>query len=215
LTESQEKVCSICHEVKPLTEFYTQKKTNKNGSQWFYYNPECKSCTKKRNMEWQKQNPDKVLKNVRTQAKKRKEVLKQYGIDNRERMRETLRKWQHENPDKVKEHNEFRNKHKTHKINSKEWAACKAYFNNSCAYCGISDIEAREQLGNYLHKEHVDHNGSNDLSNCVPACKSCNSAKRQYELTEWYNESNEHFTPERLEKINKWLNDDYIGYIHN
>jgi hypothetical protein len=64
-----------------------------------------------------------------------------------------------------------------------------------------------------LHREHVDHQGDNDLSNCIPACMSCNASKGQYNIYEWYNEENDNFSSERLDKIHKWLSEDYITYI--
>jgi hypothetical protein len=47
----------------------------------------------------------------------------------------------------------------------------------------------------------------------VPACKSCNSSKGDKDINEWYNEGNEYYTPERLMKIHRWLNEDYMKYI--
>lgn len=64
-----------------------------------------------------------------------------------------------------------------------------------------------------LHKEHVDDSGANDLSNCVPSCQSCNSSKNIFSLEEWYTEDNLNFTEERLSKIYRWLNEDYLKYI--
>lgn len=98
---------------------------------------------------------------------------------------------------------------KNHDITKKEWESCLKYFNHSCAYCGILNNEAKKKYNNYLHKEHVDHNGSNKIDNCVPACKSCNSKKWEFTLEEWYSEDNENFTYERLDKIKKWINEDY------
>ncbi len=70
------------------------------------------------------------------------------------------------------------------------------------------------ELKNFdLHKEHVNHNGANDLSNCVPACYSCNSKKWIYEFEDWYNEGNEIFSQYRLDKIYKWLSNDYKIYL--
>lgn len=65
-----------------------------------------------------------------------------------------------------------------------------------------------------LHREHVVHDGSNKLDNCVPSCKWCNSKKWEYALDEWYRETYEHFDEERLQKIHKWLNEDHKLYIN-
>ena len=124
-----------------------------------------------------------------------------------------MTQYRQNNPDKIKQYNLHRKQNKKHKISKKEWESCKEYFNNSCAYCGISNEDAKKKYKNYLHKEHVDYNGANDLSNCVPACKSCNSLKWEYTLEDWYNKNNSRFTQERLDKIYKWLNKDYKNYI--
>lgn len=99
--------------------------------------------------------------------------------------------------------------HKTHEITNEEWLLCKEYFNNSCAYCGISYENHKKIYNQDLHKEHVNHVGSNKLDNCVPSCKICNSSKKDKEFLSWYNEDNVVFTKERIDKIHNWLNEDY------
>lgn len=64
-----------------------------------------------------------------------------------------------------------------------------------------------------LHKEHVDHEGSNKLDNCVPSCQSCNSSKHVYSLEEWYTKDNQNFDEDRLSKIHNWLFEDYRLHI--
>jgi hypothetical protein len=205
------KTCSICGENKPLSEFYAQKKTKKNGDTNIYYNPECRECTKKRSNKWEIENP-----------KQRKELKKKYDskperrLNRRElsrRLREDgkILEWQRSNPDKIKSYNEL---HRNHSISNEEWERCKNYFNYRCAYCGLKieehyvKFKGKTILGDF-HKEHVDHEGANDLSNCVPACKRCNTSKWIFPLEEWFNEDNENFSKERFGKINKWINGDY------
>jgi hypothetical protein len=128
-----------------------------------------------------------------------------------------FRKWQQDNKDKIKQYQENRKQHGEHKITKKEWESCKKYFNNQCAYCGLPLEEhyifykGERRLGDF-HKEHVDHEGSNDLSNCIPSCKNCNSSKHDIKLENWYTETNQRFSKERLDKIHKWLNEDYKLY---
>jgi len=98
--------------------------------------------------------------------------------------------WYKNNPDKVRGYSQDRGK-KNHTISKKEWDACNKYFNYECAYCGLPIIEhyftrkGITKLGNF-HKEHVIHDGENNLSNCVPSCGSCNSKKWKFSLEEWY-----------------------------
>ena len=119
--------------------------------------------------------------------------------------------------DKVKANNQYRIMNKKHNISNEEWELCKQYFNHQCAYCGLNIEEhyikfnGKIQLGDF-HKEHFDHNGSNELDNCVPSCKECNSSKGDKEFEYWY-KIHPKFTYERLNKISKWLDKDYKKYI--
>lgn len=111
------------------------------------------------------------------------------------------------NKDKVKQYNENR-RHKNHKITKQAWMKCKDYFDNSCAYCGITESEHKQLYSNKgLHKEHIDHEGSPELDNCVPACYRCNSTKWIYPMEEWYRQQ-EFFSDKKLAKIYKWINED-------
>ena len=56
---------------------------------------------------------------------------------------------------------------------------------------------------------------ANDLSNCIPACNSCNSSKWEHSFDEWYMPNNPIYSQVRLDKINKWLNKDYKFYIES
>lgn len=212
---SETKVCKICNEEKDINEFYSQKKTKKDGTLSIYYNPECKGCTKKRSSNWEKNNYEKVKENRKKLDSERKKYFREYRMKHKDQRYKILKEWQINNPDKVKEYNEKREMNKKHKISKKEWESCKSYFLNSCAYCGISEEQAKLEQGQNLHKEHVIHNGANDLSNCVPSCRVCNSSKHNRELDEWYNEENQKYSIERLEKIHTWLNEDYKTFIKN
>jgi 5-methylcytosine-specific restriction endonuclease McrA len=116
--------------------------------------------------------------------------------------------WRKENPDKVKEYNKDRNMHKKHEITNEEWFECLDYFNNSCAYCGITEEEQVRLYGEQFHKEHVIQNGSNYIDNCVPSCTSCNTSKNTKEFNDWYNYKNINFTQKRLDKIIEWMTEE-------
>jgi 5-methylcytosine-specific restriction endonuclease McrA len=155
---------------------------------------------------------DKVLEAAKRDNKKpsvkkaKRKAAKEY------RERGDLKKWQNDHKDRLREY-EINRKNKQHKISKQEWEQCKKYFNNSCAYCGISEVDAKEQQHQNLHKEHVIYDGANDLSNCVPACKSCNSQKWKWPFEEWYNVNNLIFNEERLKKIIQWTSENYKKYI--
>ena len=215
VNEIKERKCSQCGEWKPETTeyFYLVNKSKPEKG----FKSECKKCTVKNSMKYRKEHPDKKFINDKnyseTQAgreSKRKSFKKRYDEG-------VIQVWIDNNPDKMQKYAQDR-QHKNHKITQEEWNACKTYFNNSCAYCGLPKDEhfilRKGEIVNYdLHKEHVDDDGDSDLSNCVPSCQSCNSQKWKFALDEWYNSNNPNYTEERFNKIMNWINKDYKLYI--
>ena len=199
------KQCSLCETYKHIDEFYAQKKFNKKRGNYIYYFPECKSCTKERSTKWRKKEENRESY-LESQKKRNKRFTKEMRANAKRRsLNGEHKKWMRLNKDKAKKYNRFRAMNKSHDITHEEWEECKIYFDYSCAYCGIHEVEAKQSLGNVLHKEHVEHTGSNKIDNCVPACKSCNSKKWTFTLTEWYNIDNEVYDKDREKKIYKWL----------
>ncbi|WP_143786577.1 MULTISPECIES: HNH endonuclease [Paenibacillus] len=129
------------------------------------------------------------------------------------RLNGSHKEWLDENKDKTKIYRQIKFT-KTHNISVEEWKSCKLYFDNSCAYCGL-DIKKHlikrngKEIKSDLHREHVDDNGANDLSNCIPACVSCNSQKWKFGLEEWYAIENPIYSELRYKRIVKWLDSDY------
>lgn len=211
-----EKLCSICGEWLLMNEnnYYINKKNKTDG-----YYPNCIACEIQRTRNWRKDNPewykelnhitntnpsDKTRETYRRNSKNRRENGKYY-------------EWLANNPDKILKHAEDR-RHKNHRITKEEWEACKSYFNNCCAYCGFPAEEHYRMIKGAprkedLHKEHVDHEGSSDLSNCVPSCQDCNNKKWSFEFNYWYNKNNINYTNERYNKIINWITEEYKKYI--
>jgi 5-methylcytosine-specific restriction endonuclease McrA len=162
-------------------------------------------------MQWERDNPEKLKVNRKRTNDNRKDKLYQYGLISSERG--SRKEWWRKNPDKTKEYIEKYSLKKSHEINEEEREICFRYFNLQCAYCGLTESESRKIYKQRLHRDHVFNKGSNKVDNCVPACKTCNTSKKEKELNEWFNDSNPHFTNERLIKINKWINDDWRIFI--
>jgi 5-methylcytosine-specific restriction endonuclease McrA len=60
-----------------------------------------------------------------------------------------------------------------------QWAALCEIFDGRCAYCdALAPLEIE-------HMTPITRGGAHDASNIVPACKSCNSGKRDRTLCEW------------------------------
>ncbi len=213
------KLCSDCNEWLPCDIDYFYK-NNSNGIDGF--NPYCKECTVIRSRKWRMDNYEQYQtinnKYIKDNEEYFKNYKKEWYQEKKDERREHLRNWQQNNPNKLKQYNYSRNQRKKHKISKKEWLACKKYFIFRCAYCGLHQEEHfRIWKGKPkkidLHKEHVDDNGANDLSNCIPSCQSCNSSKHTFNFETWYKDY-EHFDEERYNKILKWLSEDYLKYIN-
>jgi len=199
------KICSICKKEFPATFEYFYRKRNDTLSSY------CKECEKKKSSDWGKQNRDKRLIYLKKDNSRPERIKATRENGKRQRENGYQKEYQRKNKDKIKQYNE---QHRNHEITKEEWENCLKYFNYSCAYCGMQQDIAKETFNNYLHKDHVQHNGSNNLSNCVPACKGCNSKKWAFTLEEWYNADNTIYNTERYKKIIKWLNKDYKKYIN-
>jgi hypothetical protein len=202
-----------------------QKVSSKKKGVYYRYHSMCKSCTLDERRRYKSENYEKVLEQKRRTFEK-----------NREKENNTVRNWRKRNREHIKEyHDNYREQNqekfmgyninrsnKNHRITNKEWLACKLYFNNSCAYCGLHIdnhyiIYAGESKHTDLHKEHAIHDGSDDLSNCIPSCKSCNSRKSTYSFIEWFNSNHKpiEFNEEKLKLINRWLDEDYELYMES
>jgi len=187
------------------------------------FNSECKECSRKKAMQYQKENIDKVINDIMDWQERNREKTWEYSRkqykNNKEERREYVKEWVNSHPDRAKEYGENR-RHKKHNINKKEWESCKDYFNDSCAYCGFPAKDhyrmyAGKQQKMELHKEHVEHDGASDLSNCVPACQSCNSVKNLKTIDEFFESKLiENFTQERYDKIMQWIIEDHKKYIN-
>jgi 5-methylcytosine-specific restriction endonuclease McrA len=149
-------------------------------------------------------NPEKYKKSRHKYNKSEKsrkhfyEFGKQYREDGRRK------EWEQNNKDKLKQYG-LNHIHKTHDITDDEINQLYEYCNASCMYCGMAEEEHKEIYGQKLHKDHAYNEGSNGIDNCILACKSCNSSKRDNDWDVWYTLDNPKYTEERYIKINQWL----------
>ncbi len=193
----------------PSTSEYFYK-NSKNSVDGLY--PSCKRCESKRAIKWTKDNADKRQIIQKRYDIKEVAKAKRRRITRRKREDGRYEKYRKNNPEMFKRY--IQNKMKRlHTITKEEWDSRLKYFNYQCAYCGMSLDEHYKLFNEQLHREHVNHQGSNSLDNCVPSCKMCNSYKWEYALDEWYNSNNQNYTQQRYEKINQWLIKDYKLYI--
>ena len=97
-----EKTCIICNEIKEITDFYS----NGRGG----YNPSCKKCYNLKNKISYNKNIEKRKQYQQTFREENKEVIKERIKKSKlklpEKYKEYRKKWRKENPEKVKESND-------------------------------------------------------------------------------------------------------------
>lgn len=205
--------CTECKKKLEATEinFYKQK-YKKNGEEFYKLVNPCRECRKKRQRNY--------IDSKEGYKEKQKIYHASWNIKNRDREAQNKRRlraadpghykryfkeYQSNNIEKFVDYARERNKEKKFKIANSEWDSCLNYFDFSCAYCGLTEENHKKLHKTRLHKEHVIVLGRNNLTNCVPSCKECNSQKSKYSLHTWYNVTNPKYSRDRYEKIYKWI----------
>ena len=190
------------------------------------FNPRCRTCQSLKDHKHYLENSEEIIKTNSQHRLNNVERYMQYDKEYYQRRKE-LRKaqtkiWYNENKDYILEwtkdwrktpqgriivnmHSSKRQKSKTHRISKKDWIICKEFFEYNCAYCGMPEEYHKEIFSQQLHKDHADPNGNNEISNCLPSCKICNSEKHDTNLVDWYTSNNPKYTSERYDKIVGWL----------
>ena len=169
----------------------------------------CIECEIKRASQWIKNNPENFKAAYKRYMKT--DSWRAYKKENYIKTKDLTIKWRKDHPEKNKQ---YAQNHRNHDISTKEWKVCQEYFNYTCAYCGKTLEQQYKQNNHQFHKEHVDHEGYNDVRNCVPACTNCNSTKKEKTIEHLFNINIiSTFTQDRYDKIMLWCNEDYKQYI--
>ena len=211
------KQCSKCKEWRPETNeyyYYVNKSKPEKGLV-----AACKSCMSLNAINYQNKHIEKRRKwQLEYYYKEPKREKQCKNNSKKSRLSGKQKIWQQNHKEKLKQYNLHRQLYKNHKITKEEWIACKNYFNNCCAYCGLPIenhwIKRNGKLVNYdLHKEHVINGGRNDIKNCVPSCQSCNSKKNRKTINEFLKcNDNNGFNYEKYHKIYLWIRYDCKKY---
>lgn len=83
-------------------------------------------------------------------------------------------------------------------LTQQEWEMCQAYFGHKCCYCGgVGELTKDHLLA-------LKNGGRMEVLNIVPACRSCNSSKKDRQWQEWYTKS-PNFDKTRYERIVKYI----------
>lgn len=196
----EEKICTKCKKVKPLSCFY--KRTDRNC-----LFAECKDCANKRprrvnkelkkisGAKWKSENRERVRNNqrkwresniesarqsAREWSRKNRQYISQKYMEwknkNREKVNEYARKWASRHPEissASRRNRRARLKGNGGKISSGEWKDLCDKYDNKCLCCGRKDIEITLD-----HVLPLKLGGRNEIENSQPLCRSCNSKKK-------------------------------------
>lgn len=172
------------------------KNKNKTSKYQKTYKP-CGFINKKEYMKlWREKNKDRLQQYHAKYGRKyysehrleRLEYAEKYRIKNPEKVKEFRKRWLRNNPGitaLTSANNRVRRKFlmNGNKILKSEWDALKNNYKFLCAYC-----DRREPLG-MDHNIPLSRGGEHNISNILPACRSCNSKKHTKTAAE--------FMPER------------------
>lgn len=193
--------CTKCQQEFPATpEYFNRMKAGKyglratcrecqkiDGHEWYRNNTE-KSHAKTR--RWQAANPDKVrLYNHNNRMKNledRRERSRQWHRTNAERSSEYQMRFRREHRDYIRMASHIRRQRKRQLIEDftvEQWENCLRYWNGVCCYCG-----AQQSFFHTIEQDHfvsLTAGGGYTALNIVPACKSCNISKHNYDARDW------------------------------
>lgn len=163
-------------------------------------NPE--KYKEKAKLLWEKFKEKRKADNRRRWAEN-KEKHKQYRKDNAEHYKEHYRQYCQtpkgkEIVRKLAQKKKALKKSLLATLTIDDWHDSLLFFEHSCAYCGISDIQLQQD-----HVIPLSKGGYYVRSNIVPACPSCNSSKKARLVEVWYPEQS-FFSEKRLKKVFKW-----------
>lgn len=206
------KICPRCESKKPLEAFASHawcRECTKEYNRERRQKPEIKAKEKEQSKKWMAEHPGYQNKWSKENRAKRRGYEKKHFLKNPQKRRDIEKNYRKNNKDKmatwpcmsrevrIKAERKYVNTHREiirakvarYRISRKnvegshtleEWAQkCKEY-NYKCAYCGkIPKIISRD------HVIPISKGGTDYISNLIPACRSCNSKKRNRTYQEY------------------------------
>lgn len=137
------------------------------------------------NAKWRAANKEKKAAMARAWQERNRLRLKvknaTYYETNKPRMRTQMKAWVKANPEKkqtIENNRRSRELRATGSHTTEQWLSLLASYHGKCIYCGAK-ATTRD------HITPLTKDGTNDIENIVPACKSCNSKKHNTSLLVW------------------------------
>lgn len=196
-----EKSCARCKTVKSIDNF-----SKRGGKQNHLYKPYCNRCyadialeraklpenkqsIKTRRKKYYKNNKDKEIKNnknwVENNKERRKEINNEWYKNNKDkenvktRRKQCAKNYRKNNKDKIADRARKRRALKNNceaNFSQNDWIKMLEHYNFCCFYCCKSESECGKLTQD--HKIPISKMGPHTENNIVPACVSCNSAKK-------------------------------------
>ena len=203
------RICIKCNKEKELNnDNFSKRKRDKFG-----FDKTCKECKReydrKRYQAKKEELKSKSKEYYRKNKQKRIDYQLEYYNKNKDYYSNAEKEWRKKNPIQRRIIN-GRNRSKdsnSKTLNKDEWIATINYFDNKCAYCGMTIDEHKERYGQVLNQDHLiplSRGGSYSMNNIVPVCKSCNSKKSNKTFDEWYKNSDV-YNPLREIRVHKFV----------
>lgn len=191
--DGENKICTTCNELKPLSEFWKGR-------------TKCKACVQERSRKYYEVNKDQIQKRNKKyrlmNLDREKSYKAKWRADNRKEIRDKHKKWRAENSDKVKlqrakdeQARRARIRGSVFTLTVEEWLDTLNYFNHECAYCGASESLQME------HVIPVIKGGGYEKRNIIPSCEPCNLSKSNKDFFEWFDWKADDFSIDRGLKI--------------
>ncbi len=174
----QSKACSRCKQVKSTSEFGKHTK-QKDG----LYS-QCFSCRRQARAEYRARNVETIKAEQRNAYLKNRDQRIAYATNwvnnNKDRHKTFASNWKHNNKLAVSASaRKRRARLKENGIFLITVKEIKRLYSSTCFYCG-----SNKQI-TIDHVIAIARGGTDGIGNLVPACKSCNSKKRDLTIMEW------------------------------
>lgn len=180
------KKCAKCKNEYPSTkEFFYKHTFNEDG-----LTGTCKKCAAAYKRDYRTKNKEKDLMSKRKYAQIHKneklESDKKYRESNRKELN-IKAKMRYINPivklvSSINYHKRYARKNSlVVDFEVDDWKSSLDYFGNSCAYCGKTNSRLEQE--HFIPKS---KGGNYVKNNIIPACRSCNSGKKDNNFYTWY-----------------------------